>query len=277
MKRASLNRPRMSSTLSGALDGLRFAFGTFTRIPVRAPKQLSVRTAAWGICLAPLVGLLLSLIAEALALATRWAIPGWDDRLLVAVIAIAALAALTGGIHLDGLTDTADGLASGADADRAVAIMRRSDVGALGVITVVLVLLMQIAALNTALLAGRGTLALVGGAVVSRLAIVWACRRGTKAARSDGLGATVIGSVPLAAVAVVTVVAALVLAFGAIAEDDVARSFVVNILVALVLSLAAGEVVRRYCERRLGGLTGDVLGAINEVTFLVFVFAVALR
>jgi len=267
----------MSNAGSEAYDGLRFALGMFTRVPVPAPRQLSFRTTAWGICLAPLVGLLLGFLAEGLALATRWAIPGWDDRLLVAVIAIAALAALSGGIHLDGLTDTADGLAAGTDADRALAIMRRSDVGALGVVVLVLVLLMQVAALNTALLAGRGTLALVGGAMVSRLAIVWACRRGTKAARREGLGAAVIGSVPLSAVLFVTVVTAIVLAVGAVAEDDVTRSFVVNVLVALVLSLAAGEALRRYCQRRLGGLTGDVLGAINELTFLVFVFAVALR
>jgi adenosylcobinamide-GDP ribazoletransferase len=79
------------------------------------------------------------------------------------------------------------------------------------------------------------------------------------------------------AVAVVTVVIALLMAAGAVAEDDVAESFVVNVMVAMVLSLAAGEAVRRYCQHRLGGLTGDVLGAINELTFLVFVFVIALR
>jgi len=115
----------MSSGTSEALDGLRLSFGTFTRIPVPAPRQLSTRTTAWAICLAPLVGLVLGLAAEALALATRWLIPGGDDRLLTSVVALATLVALSGGIHLDGLTDTADGLASGADFDGARVILCR--------------------------------------------------------------------------------------------------------------------------------------------------------
>ncbi|MYV40156.1 adenosylcobinamide-GDP ribazoletransferase, partial [Streptomyces sp. SID1328] len=67
--------------------------------------------------------------------------------LLAAVASAAVPAALTRGLHLDGLADTADGLGSGKPAEQALAIMKRSDIGPFGVLTLVLTLLAQVAAL----------------------------------------------------------------------------------------------------------------------------------
>ena len=96
-----------------------FAFGTFTRIPVPAPRQLSTRTTAWGICLAPLVGLVLGLVAEALSPGDSLADSRRGRPTACQSSPSPPSLALSGGIHLDGLTDTADGLASGADSDGA--------------------------------------------------------------------------------------------------------------------------------------------------------------
>ena len=70
-------------------------------------------------------------------------------------LAVGSLALLTRGLHLDGLADLADGLASGKPAPAALDIMRRSDIGPLGVVTLVLTLLLQVAALSQAESAGR--------------------------------------------------------------------------------------------------------------------------
>ncbi len=173
--------------------------------------------------------------------------------LLAATLGVATLAALTRGLHLDGLADTADGLGTRLPPDDALAVMRRGDAGPFGVVSVVLVLLVQVSAAAQA-----GPLALMFAAVVARVAMTWCCRRGVPAARADGLGALVAGSVspvPAAALALVTLLAALSLgptgALGALA------------------GLAAGELLLRRCVRRFGGLTGDVLGAVGEVAAAV--------
>ncbi|HVQ17553.1 MAG TPA: adenosylcobinamide-GDP ribazoletransferase [Actinomycetes bacterium] len=262
-------------------DGLRLAVGTLTAIPVKAPGVISRATARNAMLWAPPVGLLIGLVAEVMSLLVRWAVPGWNERLLTAAVGVATLAVVTRGLHLDGLADTADGLGSGQSADQSadqsLAIMRRSDIGPFGVITLVLVLLLQVAALDTALLVGRGTLALVGGAVVARLAITWACRQGVAAARSDGLGATVAGTVPVLAAVVMTASVFLLLALVTWWDDDVKVGFLINVAVALVAALLVAQLLVRHCVRRFGGITGDVLGAACETAFLVFLLVIAAR
>lgn len=258
-------------------NALRLAVGTLTVVRVRPPSRITPRTAGRAMLLAPLVGLALGLVAETVGLMTRWLVIGYSDRLLVAVAVVATLALLTRGLHLDGLADTADGLGSGKDAAGALEVMRQSDIGPFGVITLVLVLSGQVAALYTALLLGRGTLALVGAAVVSRLAITWACRRGVAAAHPGGLGATVAGSVPIAAVIGTTVVVAALLVGVVWLDDDIGYRFVLNVLFALAGSIAVSQVFVLHCVRRLGGVTGDVLGAACEVAFLTFAVLICLR
>ena len=225
--------------------------------------------------LAPLVGLVIGLVAEVIALAVRWAIPGPADLLLVSVLAIASLALLTRGLHLDGLADTADGLGCGLPGADGLEVMKRSDIGPFGVVTLLLVLLLQVAGLYTALFVGRGTLALVGGTVVSRLAITWACRQGVPSARADGLGAAVADTVPVLAALATTAIVAILLAGIVWLDYDLQRVFGANTLAALVAALLVSQWLVHRCVQRFGGVTGDVMGATNEVAFLVFVLAVA--
>ena len=144
---------------------------------------------------APAVGLLLGVIASAVLFLTDH--PLGAGPLTASGLAVGSLALLTRGLHLDGLADLADGLASGKPAPAALDIMRRSDIGPLGVVTLVLTLLLQVAALSQAESAGhgRGPATLIAAVVTGRLALTWACRRGVPAARPDGLGALVAGSV----------------------------------------------------------------------------------
>jgi adenosylcobinamide-GDP ribazoletransferase len=217
---------------------------------------------------APAVGVLLGLIAAGVGLAAT-AIGA--SGLLVAVLTVGTSAALTRGLHLDGLADTADGLGSHRDADGALAIMRKPDVGPFGVVVLVLTLLAQVAAASVALSRGGfAALTAVTAAVAGgRVAIAVACRRGVPAARPDGLGALVAGTVHPAIAGAAGVVVA------AIAVPAVpARPWQGPLAVALALIATLG--LLRHTRRRLGGVTGDVLGAACEVATTVIYVVVSM-
>ncbi|MGW0145116.1 adenosylcobinamide-GDP ribazoletransferase [Streptomyces sp. NPDC004822] len=239
--------------------GLRFAFGTLSVLPVRV-ERWDRDAARGGMLCAPLVGVVLGCGAAVVALVLLFLGAG---PLLAAVAAAAVPAVLTRGLHLDGLADTADGLGSGKPAEDALRIMKQSDIGPFGVITLLFVLLAQVAAL--ARLYGdswaRGALATVVAAVTARLALTLAARAGVPPARPEGLGAAVAGVVPARAAAgvaaAVTVVAA---AAGALlGADDVVRTGV-----AVLAALGCAELLLRHCVRRFGGVTGDVFGGLAE-------------
>ncbi|MEV0820201.1 adenosylcobinamide-GDP ribazoletransferase [Nonomuraea rubra] len=297
------------------MDGLRFALGTLSVLPVRV-ERVDRQVTGQAMALAPAVGLLLGLLA---GLALLLPAP----PLLGAVLALGLLALLTRGLHLDGLADLADGLGSGKPSDQALDIMKKSDIGPFGVMTLVLMLLAQVVAL-----ADAGLWALVTACVAGRLALTWACRSGVPAARPDGLGAMVAGTVRRPAVWFATVAALLAAAVigllsapgtglwawdggpgtvlfeenydvksaclpdcpeslppGLRYESDTeyevppavnmvavsggsegpgGLSGVVVAPVALLAGLGAALLLLAHARRRLGGITGDVLGALVE-------------
>src|ERR1700742_150991 len=162
-------------------------------------------TAAEAMLWAPVVGLALGVVAAAVLYVAGQLLH--TGSLVAAVLAVGSLAVLSRGLHLDGLADLADGLGSRRPADGAVAVMRPSDIGPFGVVTLVLVLLIQVAGLTQADASGRGVPAIIVAAVTGRPAIPWACRRGVRPARPDGLGALVADSVAPVTAVVLTVVA----------------------------------------------------------------------
>ncbi|MEU4462130.1 adenosylcobinamide-GDP ribazoletransferase [Streptomyces sp. NPDC024017] len=241
------------------LDGLRFAFGTLTVIPVRVTRW-DREAARGGMLCAPLAGLAVGAAAAGLGLVLLFLGAGAP---LAAVATVAVPAVLTRGLHLDGLADTADGLGSGKPAEDALRIMKQSDIGPFGVITLVLALLAQVAALAQAYDASwaQGACAAVVSATVARLALTLAARAGVPAARPEGLGAAVAGVVPLrgAVVAAVAVTGAAAAAGALFGPYDMVRT-----VLAVVLALAAAEALLRHCTRRFGGVTGDVFGGLAE-------------
>ncbi|GAB2953362.1 adenosylcobinamide-GDP ribazoletransferase [Streptomyces heilongjiangensis] len=248
--------PAPAPTLS---DGLRFAFGTLTVLPVRVSRW-DRDAARVGMLCAPAAGLVVGGAAAALGGLLLFLGAG---PLLAAVAAVAVPAVLTRGLHLDGLADTADGLGSGRPAEDALRIMKQSDIGPFGVIALVLVLFAQVAALTEAY--GEswalGTVAAVVSAATARLALTLAARTGVPAARPEGLGAAVAGAVPVrGAVLVAAVVGCAAAGAGALLGPyDLART-----VLAVVLGIAAAESLLRHCVRRFGGVTGDVFGGLAE-------------
>ena len=133
-------------------------------------------------------------------------------------------------------------------------------------VTLVLVLLVQVAALSGLVADGRGLLGLVVAAGTARLGITMACARGIPAARPDGLGAAVAGTVPVAAAIAVGVIW---LGACAAVTAVLLPGAAVAVTAAIAGAMLAAAVVLIVCTRRLGGITGDVLGAIVELTFTV--------
>lgn len=248
----------MTGCMTGLRDGLRMALGTLTALPVPAPRVIDRRVAAVAMLLAPVAAVpLAGLGLGVVLLGDLVGLPS----LATAVLAVGAVALASRGLHLDGLSDTADGLSASYDRVRALEIMRKGDAGPTGVATLVLVLVGQCAALAGAVSAGHGAAAVVLGVVAGRAVLPACCVRGVPPARPDGLGAAVAGSVPvpLAALVITAVAALATLAPGLPWWRGT---------VAVVAAGAVALLLLWRCVRRLGGSTGDVLGACVEAATL---------
>lgn len=244
------------------MRSLAFALSLLTVLPVPSAAP-TARLAARALRWAPVVGGALGAIAGGLLLAL--AVLGVPP-LVAAFLAVGFLALATRGMHVDGLADTADGLGCFGPPERALAVMREGGVGAFAVVTLVVVLGVQAAALAQPAFSGPSAIAaaaLAGAA--GRAGFCWVARRGVPAARPGGLGALVAGSQPWwVPVAWWIALAAAGLALGPRAAVGVALG------AALVIALSW------HTTRRLGGMTGDVLGAANELaTTAVLVALVA--
>ncbi|WP_030707491.1 adenosylcobinamide-GDP ribazoletransferase [Streptomyces sp. NRRL F-2580] len=252
-------------------DGLRFAFGTLTVLPARITRwdRPAART---GMACAPLAGLVVGVLA---------AVPGvlllvlGGGPLLAAAVTVAVPAALTRGLHLDGLADTADGLGSAKPADEALRIMKQSDIGPFGVVALVIVMLVQVAALSDAYADSwiRGALAAVVAAVTARVAMTLACREGVPAARPGGLGAAVAEVVPRP---VAAAIAFLAVAAAAAAALPLGLPAAGRYAAAVLVALLAAQLLLRRCVRRFDGVTGDVFGALAEVAATTALIVLAL-
>ncbi|MER6327557.1 adenosylcobinamide-GDP ribazoletransferase [Streptomyces coelicoflavus] len=240
-------------------DGLRFAFGTLTVLPVKVTRW-DRDAARGGMLWAPLAGLTVGVLAAGAGLLLLALGAG---NLLAAVATATVPAVLTRGLHLDGLADTADGLGSGKPAEDALRIMKQSDIGPFGVLTLLFTLLAQVAALAQAYDGSwaRGALAAVVSATAARLALTTAARAGVPAARPEGLGAAVAGVVP--AGRALTAAAAVTLA-GAAAGACLSPYDALRTALAVVCAVALAELLLRHCVRRFGGVTGDVFGGVAE-------------
>ena len=255
------------------MRALRLTFGLLTVIPVGAIGDVDRHLARKAILLAPLVGLVLGALAALVVAVVHALVPSTLGALLAAVLAVALLAYLTRALHRDGLADTADALGSGKPADAALEIARRGDVGPFGVVTLVLVLLMQVTALAIATEAGWGGMTVVIAVVTGRAAVVVACTRGIPAARPEGLGALVAGTIPrVASAAWVIVIVIGAFGVGTWLTPDAAWTWPL----AVAVGLAVAALLVRRAARRLGGVTGDVMGATVETASTTALLVAAL-
>lgn len=228
------------------MNGLRAATSFLTRIPVRSDGDDLASAVKWF----PIVGLGVGAAAGAV----YWALAGSLGAPFAAVIGVAVAVAVTGAFHEDGLADTFDGLSSIRSPERQIEIMRDSRLGTFGVAALVLVLtarVVLVAGLEPEL-GAIGVLAWAHG--VSRAAVI-GVMAGARPAGMTGSGVDYLAALRRApAVAVGLLVAA-------------SGWFVVGDRVFLgVVGACVGPVlVWAWAQRRIGGVTGDVLGACQQM------------
>ena len=237
------------------MNGLRSALGFLTILPV-APRDAGSLASARGWF--PVAGLLLGLVLACLDLLMHWGYPLFTEEyrqfpsVLSAGILVVALAVLTRALHLDGFMDCCDALLGGFDRERRLAILRDSHVGAFAVVGAVSLLLLKVAAIMALPMAGRFWILLLFPCL-SRWGMLVVLEF-FPYARSQGIGVPfqpAEGRWQLLAGLVVAVAAAVALAGPAALA-----------LLALATAVAIG--LSLWAARLLGGVTGDVYGAVNE-------------
>lgn len=242
------------------------ALSLFSVAPIRA-RGTGRGAAARALVLAPVVGLLIGgvvagVVAGLLALGA--------PALLAGLVGVGAATALTRGLHLDGLADLADGLGSYGGPERMLAVMKDPSSGAFGVITLVVALGAQAAALPAVVGRGPWGVLAVGLAwAAGRASFTWCARRSVPAAAPGGLGALVAGSQPVAVPGVWTVALA---AAAVVAVPG--RPWLGPVAVVAAALSAVG--LAWHAVRRLGGVNGDVFGGVCEVTVTVALAVLAL-
>ncbi len=228
-------------------DDLIAAFGLLTRLPLPQIQITPSPRAAWAW---PVVGATIGALAAAAASAAlTLSIPAG----VAAAIALGMAAMLTGGLHEDGLADTFDGLFGGATRDKRLAIMKDSRIGSYGTLALVLITLMRWSALTALIAADQHWAGLIAAGALSRapMAVLIATLPN---ARGTGLS-HMTGSPPQGAVAAALVIAA---AFGILCTG-------MAIIGMATLAAIATWALARLSRARIGGQTGDILGASQQL------------
>jgi adenosylcobinamide-GDP ribazoletransferase len=215
---------------------------------IPGPKNLASVDWGWAAIFFPIIGLLLGAVLVLFDFPLRLlASPGLCGAALVTILAF-----LTRGFHLDGLSDTFDGLGGGGDRNRMLKIMDDSHVGAFGMIAVLLVLILKIEAIQST--DTDRWRVLLAAPILSRWAMVLLGYRALAA--KPGLGSSLIGHLETKHVALASLVAIIL----------VTVILRVRGLALIFLTALFTWLVKAYFHRRLGGISGDIFGAVSELT-----------
>jgi len=229
-----------------------------TTIPVKMRLNVTDEDFGKGLIFAPLIGLLIGGILAASYYCLNLLFPIYITAILIIIIYII----LTGGIHLDGLGDTFDGLFSNRSKERMLEIMRDSRVGTNGVLAIASIFLLNIAlitAINPSNIIYAIILFPVGGRVGS---IVGA--GASKYARSgEGLGKSFIDHCGVKEILIGLVISGCIF-FGVAGIKGLLLLFIVAI---------SSYILIKFFSRKIGGSTGDILGAVCEINQTIFLIA----
>ncbi|MGV1013687.1 MAG: adenosylcobinamide-GDP ribazoletransferase [Methyloceanibacter sp.] len=250
-------------SMSGLTTDLKTGLAILTRFPLdhaETPSGVGVARAAWTF---PLIGALIGAVAALI----YWL--GFTFGLhpfLAALLTVGTTLTLTGGFHEDGLADTADGFGGGRTRERKLEIMRDSGIGAYGVSALVLSILLRagaIASLADPIWVAPALIAAHTGARAMLPVFMWL----VPPARQDGLSAEA-GRPPLPGVIAAALIGLIVL--------GVSLGPVAVLINVLLLAVAAG-LMAWLCMRQIGGQTGDVLGALEQIGEILILLEASVR
>ena len=257
-------RLQTEAWLRGIARDLKVGMLFSTRFPLSHAAPIGggdIARSSWGL---PVIGALIGLLGALVYwLAFHFDLP----PLVGAALAVAATLAITGCLHEDGLADTFDGFGGGAGRERKLEIMRDSRIGTYGACALTLSLLLRVGALASLAAPGPVALALIAAHAGARATMPLFLSL-VPPARTDGLSADA-GRPSPASVAVAALLGFIALLWSLGAAGAV---------IAFLLLLVVLGVVRRLCLRQIGGQTGDVAGALEQISEIaVLLTAVADR
>jgi adenosylcobinamide-GDP ribazoletransferase len=232
-----------------------------TRLPIPAAVPFEKPILGRSVAYFPMAGAIVGALTAGAAWLLGYVLPPWP----AAVITLALWLGLSGGLHLDGWMDTADGVLSHRDKERMLDIMKDSRVGAMGVTAAILLLLLKASLLAELIGIGREWLlpVLVAASCSGRAAMSLAIAIWPAARKNEGIGSmfnevnknrVIWGSLSLALFAGASFL---------FNEINYLQRLSIVVVCLLLMSLIVGWLGSWLC-RKLGGLTGDTYGAINE-------------
>lgn len=243
-----------------------FALGFMTKLPVTTNPDIELEDFSVILNYFPIVGFLLGLLLSIVA----WICTQLFDPFLSAILVVLSLVVLTGGLHIDGLGDTFDALFSYRSKERMLEIMKDSRIGTNGILAILFVLLLKIALIHHYLqYTQEGFLVLLTMPIIGRFALTVSCYKNVYA-REGGMGSPFIGKVSDSMfLRVIFQTLSAVLVFPFFLTDPMLIS--ANIF-AFLVCYGFVRLSNRFVSSKIGGLTGDTLGAVCELTELMYLF-----
>lgn len=255
----------------GWLQACIAAFQFLTRIPV--PLTLPDQGYLYrnSVIFYPWVGFVIGIIIASAATLLEPFLP----TMITGILLVILWTLLSGGLHLDGLMDTADGIMSHRSRERMLEIMKDSRVGAMGVMVCVFYLVFKIMLIISLLDMSNknGTIVLMLIPIWSRSFMVTAIAGWSYARQEKGLGSLfqAVGKKHAWGAILNAVVLSVLCLFLFSGVTWVASTLLV--LSMMLMTYGVGVVMAAYISRKLGGLTGDVYGALNEMLELILLLA----
>lgn len=250
------------------------AFQFLTRFPVPVTIPFNGPVLTRSVIYFPLAGALIGICLAAAAWLLGIIVPAWPS----AVLLLALWTALSGGLHMDGWMDTADGVLSHRSRERMLEIMKDSRVGAMGVLAAVLLLLFKASLLAELLVNDKTEIIfslLIICPVWSRAWMAIAIAGWPNARAGEGIGALFNGVKGVQAAASMLLASAITFIFLMIEGIALNEAFVL-LFIALAVTISCGCSLAVWLNRKLGGLTGDTYGAMNEAIEAALLFAAVL-
>lgn len=247
----------MSEYINRFLSSLVF----LTRIPVKIPFKYEAKVE--NVFYFPFVGIIIGSVLVPVAYLSSLIFPSN----ISSIITVLALVVITGGLHLDGLSDSFDGLLSYRDKEKIILIMKDSRVGAMGLLAVVFIILFKVALIEMVIESGKYIMILTMP-VIGRISLVMACYKGKTISKSI-MGEPFIGKLSkryyygiiLFYGAIISLI--MYVSYGLI--YGLSLIFTVFILHFIVIKL------KKFSYEKIDGISGDILGAICEISETLYI------
>ena len=253
----------MSNPIRNEWRAVMAATRLLTRIPVPPSVGTSGDDIRRSVRYFPVVGILVGAVAASSYVIAAQALPATVAALISTVATILA----TGALHEDGLADTSDGIGGGRERERALEVMRDSRIGTYGVLALMLVVGTKVVSIAS-LPMGTAITALIAAHIISRASVVVAMFS-VHPARNHGLGARFAGGANIG-----SVIVAIFVATAALVAVALLVGWVATTLVA-VASVIGHVAIRATYQPKIGGYTGDTLGATQQITEVCIYIAFA--